>query len=94
MTDKILPCPFCGNPCHFATFKDGGQVDRYDSVGCSGCFAEINVLLHWAEKDGTYKDKLVQKWNTRVKSDYDAPKVQDNPKTETYIGYEYYGAPV
>jgi len=25
---------------------------------------------------------------------YDASKVQDNPKAETYTGYEYYGAPV
>ena len=63
MTDKLKPCPFCGDEAH---------LDRHDIFCDCGVKMEIPVFVHGKESVGglpTYeeaKQEMIENWNRRA----------------------------
>lgn len=58
MTDKLLPCPFCGGEAEvFDYFNQGKQKTRWQ-VNCTKCMGAFG------ENDS--KHEAIEKWNKRV----------------------------
>ena len=51
MTDKLLPCPFCGGEAIVR-----GSIVTYDHVACRKCNSAMI---------GDTKEEAIEKWNTR-----------------------------
>lgn len=56
MSDKLLPCPFCGGEAKALTRSDGYEFTEY--VMCGNCEAESG----WFKT----KDEAITAWNTRI----------------------------
>lgn len=61
MTDKLLPCPFCGGEAYKSTF--GGELHRRPSDGAALVKIECGRCVCKIER---FHDKnAVEAWNTR-----------------------------
>jgi hypothetical protein len=70
MSEKLLPCPFCGTHVAGPYFNEyiGDRRHPHWSVDCSNCPAGIIV-------DGETPDGLIAAWNARPTPDGDAVRV-------------------
>jgi hypothetical protein len=63
MTDKPLPCPFCGSNPERAFASDGGVGEW---LGCQNAECVVMPYLTTDEVDGHYPEILAA-WNRRVR---------------------------
>ena len=61
MSEKIKPCPFCGN-----------QPKTYWDHECEISQEGFNIICCFAHAMGVYKDEVIEKWNGRY-----TPSVHD-----------------
>ena len=65
MSDKLLPCPFCGNEAelryHPKAFQDPHA--RAWEAGCSCCTARVGNTIY---ATGKTRDEAIAAWNRRA----------------------------
>lgn len=93
MTDKLLPCPFCGGEAE-QDFQQAyrsmqtGRIDHGAAVYCTGCNANMIMCRgdHPELSDEERMAVIVEDWNRRTPSP--APRAMgpapvDNPAVDT-----------
>lgn len=67
--EKLLPCPFCGEPAKSYVSRDDDH-DRYGEVCCTGCHASVRgPHLHWMDNTADEIASQFQaemRWNRRT----------------------------
>lgn len=66
MTEKLLPCPFCGSQCTLETHTEHPKlgVRKWFSLGCKGDGCYIRYGHYVGDIDDL--DLAIKKWNTRA----------------------------
>lgn len=64
MTDKLKPCPFCGNvgPSIYEDIHSYGEI-RHFTVECDACSATVWGVPY--ESEGMAIETAVERWNRR-----------------------------
>ena len=75
MTDKLLPCPFCGSDAeqdYTRAFRhlSGGRLDHGAAIYCTSCNADMIMCRadHPELSDEERMGVMVENWNRRTPS--------------------------
>ncbi|MBR0317201.1 MAG: Lar family restriction alleviation protein [Synergistaceae bacterium] len=83
MTEKLKPCPFCGNQdIHYYCYSDNNEENFY-TVECHEC----GICIGINDKKYKTKSEAIKAWNTRANQNMElkaCPCCGDNPKKITY----------
>lgn len=84
MSDKLLPCPFCGSG---ALYEGYNNVDGFEQpfMFCNSCKAMFTVegSEDWVTEESDGMDELLAHWNNRpgARVVLDASKAYAKPRT-------------
>lgn len=74
MSDKLKPCPFCGCPDIYLTFRQDWNGEEIPIIFCNKCKISVEAeddlpsmpYVNWYKR---MKDKVTKVWNMRGEQD-------------------------
>lgn len=64
MTDKLKPCPFCGENAYLSNCYNG--TNYWWQITCTLCGASVSSQTTFFPCDEKGRDEAIKKWNRRV----------------------------